>query len=215
MKHIKLLALILLVISAFSMYIVNPSSVSASGEITIDILPEEVLFNIDNMKPGDWAPRSVVVQNNGILDFDYFISVRPYGDSKKLYNELLLEISDAEEILYNGKLQDFNGLPARNLVSSSEETLEFTVRFPEHLGNEFQGLNANFYLLFTAEGEDDDTDEQSVAGAVSSGGSGGSSTSDGSPLPSTATDIFNFLFIGIILLMAGAFIYVYNRKRAL
>lgn len=212
MKLPKIIPLLLIVLSAFSMNITNPSSVSAADEITIDILPEEVLLNIDNMKPGDWAPRSVVVQNNGILDFDYFVSVRPYGDSMKLYNELLLEISDSDEILYNGKLQDFNGLAARTLESSREETLEFTVRFPEHLGNDFQGLNANFYLLFTAEGESDDQDEQSIAGAVSSGEN---SPHDGSPLPSTATDIFNFLLIGLILLLAGTIIYFYNRKRAL
>lgn len=170
MKHEKIIPLLLIVLSAFSMNITNPSSVSADNEITIDLLPEEVLFNIDNMKPGDWAPRSVVIQNNGTMDFEYHVSVRSNSESMKLYNELLLEVSDTKGFLYNGRLQDFKELPARNLVSSSEETLEFTVRFPEHLGNEFQGLNANFTLLFTAEGKGDDRDEQSVAGAVSSGG---------------------------------------------
>ncbi|MFC4023870.1 TasA family protein [Oceanobacillus longus] len=202
--------LLLFGITIIHMGIATQSTVSAEGEITIDILPEEILFNIDNMKPGDWAPRSVVIQNNGILDFAYDVSAKPSGDTLKLYNELLLEIRDSKDLLYNGKLKDFQVLSPRTLKSSSEETLDFTIRFPEHLGNDFQGLNAKFSLFFTAEGENNERDEQFIAGAISSGGG---SIGDGSPLPNTATTIFNFLVIGIILLMAGIGLMLYRKKK--
>lgn len=222
MKHGRVSAFILLVASILIFTMVNVKTVKAEEKITIDILPEEVLFNIDNMKPGDWAPRTVIVQNNGVLDFDYYVSMEPNGDSLKLYNELTIEISDGEQLLYNGYLKDFNELTSRSLESFTEEELNFTIRFPEHLGNDFQGLSANFSLLFIAEGENNDDDEQSVAGAVSSDGnssSGGSNSSTSSnfggfPLPNTATNIFNFLIVGALLIIGGSLIILYNRKKA-
>lgn len=220
MKYGRFSAFILLVASILVLLMVNGKTVKAEDKITIDILPKEVLFNIDNMKPGDWAPRTVIVQNNGILDFDYYVSMEPNGDSLKLYNELTVEISDGEQLLYNGYLKDFNELSSRSLESFTEEELNFTIRFPEHLGNDFQGLSANFSLLFTAEGENNDVDEQSVAGAVSSNGnssSGGLNSSTnfgGFPLPNTATNIFNFLIVGALLIIGGSLIILYNRKKA-
>ncbi|WP_087972556.1 LPXTG cell wall anchor domain-containing protein [Oceanobacillus rekensis] len=221
MKHGRVSPFVLLVASILVLVMVNVKTVKAEDKITIDILPEEVLFNVDNMKPGDWAPRTVIVQNNGGLNFDYYVSVEPNGDSKKLYNELIVEIHDADQLLYNGHLKDFSGLPPRSLESTTEEELNFTIRFPVHLGNDYQGLDANFSILFTAEGMEDvgknDSDEQSVAGAVSSDGnssSGGSSSSFGGlPLPNTATNIFNFLIIGALLIIGGSLIILYNRKK--
>ncbi|WP_067727082.1 TasA family protein [Oceanobacillus damuensis] len=197
-------------ISIIYMGIATHSTVSAEGEITIEILPEEVLFNIDNMKPGDWAPRSVVIQNNGSLDFAYDVSAKPSGDTLKLYNELLLEIKDSEGVLFNGTLKDFQALSPRILKSSNEETLDFTIRFPEHLGNDFQGLDANFSLFFTAEGENNERDEQYIAGVISSGGG---SIGGGSPLPETATSIFSFILIGIVIMLSGGILLLFTRKK--
>ena len=64
----------LLLISGICFYPV--SSVFAEGEndkaeneIKINISPKDNLFDISNMKPGDWAPRSITVQNSGSKDF--------------------------------------------------------------------------------------------------------------------------------------------------
>lgn len=179
-------------------------------EITINILPEDVLFDIPNMKPGDWAPRTVVIQNNGDMEFEYVTTLRNESESEKLFNELVLEVSDGEGELYNGKIADFNALSARFLAPSNEEELRFTVRFPEHLGNEFQGLAAQFSLIFSAEGNQSDTDEVVSEGTI---GSGDSDASGGSRLPDTATNMFNLLLIGGLLLAVGGFLIAYNRKK--
>lgn len=180
-------------------------------EITINILPEDVLFDVPNMKPGDWAPRTIVIQNNGDMEFEYVTTLRNDSESEKLFNELVLEVSDGEQELYNGKLAEFDTLSPRFLDSSSEEELDFTVRFPDHLGNEFQGLAAQFSLIFSAEREQSDTDEVISEGVI---GSGGSDAASGSSLPDTATNMFNLLLIGGLLLGAGGFLIVYNRQRA-
>ncbi|UJL45359.1 LPXTG cell wall anchor domain-containing protein [Virgibacillus sp. NKC19-16] len=178
-------------------------------EIAINIMPEDVLFDVPNMKPGDWAPRTIVIQNNGEMGFEYFTTLRNDSGSEKLFNELVLEVSDGEGELYNGKLAEFNTLSPRFLEPSSEEELHFTVRFPAHLGNEFQGLAAQFSLIFSAKGEQSDTDEVISEGTI---GSGDSYSAGGSRLPDTATNMFNLLLIGGLLLAAGVFLIVYNRK---
>ncbi|MEC2160550.1 LPXTG cell wall anchor domain-containing protein [Virgibacillus halodenitrificans] len=174
-------------------------------ELAIDVLPGDVLFNVNNMKPGDWAPRTITVQNNGIKDFTYQMTLRNDGE-EKLFNELLLEINDSKSVLYEGKLADFTKLSPRDLSTSKQEELKLTVIFPEHLGNEFQGLNAEFSILFTAEGKTSQLAEVSVDGMI---GSGNSQTQ--AFLPNTATGIFNLLLFGAVLLISGIFILLYKR----
>ncbi|HAM81669.1 hypothetical protein [Ornithinibacillus bavariensis] len=192
-------------------------------EIDIEISHKEALFDVSNMKPGDWAPRSITVKNVGKRDFTYTMKVQNKGIDK-LFNELLLEIKDANIVIYNGKLSDFDMLPERKLYRNGEEDLAITIRFPEHLGNDYQGLGSNFSFLFIAEditsnpgGENpeennkeenpknensSEKDEEVVEGIIDSG----SNSQGGSTLPSTATSLFNFLFIGVTLIITGALI---------
>ncbi len=123
-------------------------------EIDISISPIDALFAISNMKPGDWAPRTITVKNSGSKDFDYLMQLQNSGE-KKLFNEFLLEIKAGDKELYKGKLAEFKSLPARKLTSGTEENLDITLRFPEHLGNDFQGLTSAFVFSFTVEGRDD------------------------------------------------------------
>ena len=149
---------ILLLISGICFFPVT--SVFADGEdnagkddIDISISPNDTLFEISNMKPGDWAPRTITVKNLGSKDFAYQMQLENSGE-KKLFNELLLEIKVDDKELYQGKLAAFKSLPARKLTRGSGENLDITIRFPEHLGNDFQGLGAAFVFTFTAEGRD-------------------------------------------------------------
>ncbi len=184
-------------------------SENATSEIDIGIKPSRYLFHIKDMKPGDWVPRTMIVQNNGLKDFNYYIKLENTSESVKLYNELLLEISDEDGEIYSGKLADLHELPPRSLASSSEEKLGFTIRFPEHLGNEYQGLDARFTIKFTAEGEGNLTDEASSQGLVGRNGS----PSGGSPLPDTATSMFTLLLIGGIFLLVGGILLLYQKLK--
>ncbi|HJF33030.1 MAG TPA: hypothetical protein K8V56_14810 [Sporosarcina psychrophila] len=151
------------------------TSVFADGEnntnkndIDISISPNDTLFEINNMKPGDWAPRTITVRNVGSKDFAYQMQLENSGE-KKLFNELLLEIKVDDKELYQGKLAAFKSLPARKLTRGSGENLDITIRFPEHLGNDFQGLGAAFVFTFTAEGRDNPGN----GGGDNPGGEGG------------------------------------------
>lgn len=193
----------------------SDTDAESNNEIDISLNPSDMLFNIENMKPGDWAPRSVTVQNDGTMDFVYHIHVENIGH-QKLFNELLLDVVDANSVeLYNGKLSEFSHLDSRELNVSEEEDLTLTIRFPEQLGNDFQGTDSQFKLIFTAEAKDtsgsNEKDSEEVGGNLDSG-SNDNSTGLGSILPTTATNIFTFIIIGLALAVFGGLLFVINRK---
>ena len=216
MKRKKIiLSLIVVLLIGFLPFLANPAA--AEDRISLDVLPEDILFQVEDMKPGDWAPRTTVVQNNGQEDFFYSMYIESEG-TDKLFNELLLEITVSETVLYNGKLADFKSLEERNLEPGGEEELEVTIRFPGELGNDFQGLNSVFSFIFTADSQIDDTSVE-VGGFVGSDddssipGSAGTSTGGGGVLPDTATNIFLFLILGAVILLNGILLYTYHKRR--
>lgn len=185
---------------------------SEDSEISITLLPTDFLFDIDNMKPGDWAPRKVTIKNSGIQDFVYHTQLRNDGN-EKLFKELLLEIKKGEDMLYQGKLAAFENLPGRSLASGDKEALDITVRFPKELGNEFQGLESKFAFIFTAEGKEKGAAQAISKGMVDSGGNGAGPTSAGLPLPDTATSIFNIMLFGSIMVMISILLMIIRHFR--
>lgn len=170
----------------------------AENDVAISLSPNEKLFDITNMKPGDWAPRTLTVRNSGDADFVYQMQLQNSGE-KKLFNELMVEIKAGDIELYQGKLAELKSLPERKLISGSEENLDITIRFPEHLGNEFQGLSSAFVFTFTAEGKDNTIVQAMTKGQVASV----STTPSGLSQPSISTNIFNFILVGTLLVVGG------------
>jgi LPXTG-motif cell wall-anchored protein len=151
-KLILIYSLVLLTIVVF-LPISNTGADSNTTEIKIDTLPETVLFDIKNFKPGDWAPREFTIQNNGNLDFSYNIKARLKSGTEKLYNVFDLKIEDSSKVIFEGDLKDFNGLSPRQLKSHAEEKLTLTVTFPSDPGNEYQGLQTEVEFIIYAEGD--------------------------------------------------------------
>lgn len=201
----------LLLISAISFY--PALSVFADGEkevdnneIEISLSPNDTLFDISNMKPGDWAPRSITVENSGNNDFDYHIEVQNQGVNQ-LFNELLLEVKAGEKELYQGKLAEFISMPARKMISGNEEILDFTIRFPEHLGNDFQGVQSKFVFTFTAEGKDSLPVQATTQALIDSG----DTALAGVSLPATSANIFNLMLIGSVFVVGGFVLMIVRR----
>ncbi|WP_339263161.1 hypothetical protein MKY07_16140 [Solibacillus sp. FSL W7-1472] len=213
-KLFQILPLLLL----FSWVSLSPvTSVYAEGEdvtevkeIDISITPTDTLFEVSNMKPGDWAPRTITVKNIGNKDFDYQMQLQNSGD-EKLFNELLLEIKAGNEELYQDKLANFKSLPIRKLTTGNEENLEVTIRFPEHLGNEFQALQSSFAFTFTAEGDESEPVQEEIIGQISSLGS---PMSGGPGLPDGTTNLIYYILLCGALVVGGIVmvITIYYRK---
>lgn len=184
----------------FSLLINKTSAASEVKEIDIATSPEKVLFDISNFKPGDWAERLLTVQNKGKQDFKFLFSSKLKEGSQKFYNELKIKVSDKEQVLFEGKLQDFTKLEPRFIAKNGSEQLFFKLEVPEELGNEFQGLDCEVEFKFYVEGT-----------------LGGVLPVDGPKLPETGTNMFNILVAGAVLIISGSFlqfVFTWRRKMA-
>ena len=172
----RLLRILFICVSVLSLISFVPAAKSyAAPNLDLDTIPDSYLFKISNMKPGDYATRTLTILNPGKRSFTYQSRAEFTGgtenadedlkDGVDLYNEFLLKVwsldkddNSKAELLYGGKLKDFEGLDPRYLPSNSAEDLRFRVDFPYELGNEYQGLAFNFELLFGVEARDPDPD---------------------------------------------------------
>ncbi|MGG1574221.1 TasA family protein [Fictibacillus sp. NRS-1165] len=120
---------------------------NTTSKIDLATSPTESLFDVNNMKPGDWATRTLVVKNKGNVPFTYNTKSNYKNGSKKFFNQLLLKLSDKNGVVYEGKLSGFKKLQPRKLQPRTEEQLTATISFPWESGNEFQGLKTEFELV--------------------------------------------------------------------
>ncbi|SDL91106.1 LPXTG cell wall anchor domain-containing protein [Bacillus sp. OK048] len=188
---------IIFIASLFIFIFLGEKSVSAEkNEIDISTIPNKVLFDISNAKPGDTFTKLLKVQNNGSKDFKYLFSNRFLTGSEKIYNELVLTVADKSGDLYKGKLKDYEKLDSRKLKSSTSEELTFSIYFPSELGNDFQSLSCEFQFKFYVEGT-----------------LGGVLPADGPKLPDTGSDMFNILVVGAVLVLTGSTIQFFIKRR--
>ncbi|MFS0750785.1 hypothetical protein [Oceanobacillus sp. 1P07AA] len=188
---------------------------SDANEIELSITPDDFLFKIENMKPGDWAPRTLTINNSGRSEFEYQMSVENNGDDK-LFKELLLLIEDDDQNkLFDGKISEFSSIPSRYLDAGNHEDLHITVTFPEHLGNEFQGVSSSFSFIFYAEGDttqgSKDNDVAEVSGLVDNN----NGNSSNQLLPNTATSIFSILLLGLLVVFVGLLIMIWQKYKSI
>ena len=189
------------IIYVIAIIILFPINITATTndikEIDIMTTPEKVLFDVSNMVPGDQATRALTISNSGKKDINYLFSSRKTSGSDELYRALQLTVSDESGEIYKGNMEDFNQLDDRNLASEESENLILKVEFPEHLGNEYQGLQCVFEFKLYVEGT-----------------MGGVLPVDGPKLPNTGTNTLNLIVTGIVIIVGGFTLYrMLNRKK--
>ena len=179
------------------------------NEIDLSLTPKGILFDVTkDMKPGDWAKRSIRVNNEGAAEFLYTMSAEFTEGSKKLYDALTLEVKDQQErVLYKGRVSDFTKLTGRTLSAGQSEQLIYIVRFPEEFGNEYQGLETQVKFVFYAEEDGSDVGEPKDSNGSANVNH---SLSNLKMLPNTSADSMNTILIGIGIMMIGLFV---NGKR--
>ncbi|MFC4800486.1 LPXTG cell wall anchor domain-containing protein [Neobacillus sp. GCM10023253] len=194
----KLIPYLFAILLAILVGLVTPTLADAqSNEIDIASSPQKIFFSVSNYKPGDQLSKTLIVRNNGKQDFRYVLSNSFLNGSEKLYNELLLKVNDKNKVLYNGKLKDFNKLESRLLAKNNADQLTFLIEIPYELGNDFQGLGSEFQIKLYAEGSSNGTIP----------------INNGSTLPKTATNIFNFIAAGGAIIVSGMMMQLYFSKR--
>jgi len=190
-------------------------SISAAGkEISIKTTSNGILFNTENLKPGDWIPRNITISNNGKQDFKYIAKIGKSKSTKGLFEELDLLVQKESETLFKGKLKDFTGFTPLELSVGSSDTLLFEVKMPTHLDNSFQGAKAEVEIIFLAEGMKDIA--APIENAPNSGDTSITETTIEpkmvNKLPNTATNNYNILFFGGLLILFGGAMLFWKRK---
>lgn len=211
--------ILLLAIVMLNIYVVEATASDYQSEIDIKTSPNNFLFKAENIKPGDWIPRSLTIINNGNKSFKYNANVGEVKSTKGLFEELILLVKKDEQILYSGKLNEFEGFSPRFLAKGLSETLYFEIKMPYELGNEFQGATAKVEIIFLAEEVSQNNLENEGENNegnlnISPPPSDGTVTPEiVSKLPNTATNNFNVLLTGVIVLSVGSIMLLYNYKR--
>lgn len=202
----------------------NTSSKAEEKDLDINTNSNEFLFEVKNLKPGDWMPRNITIRNDGNQDFKYTSNIGKSKSIKGLFEELELEVKKDTKMLYEGKLKDFKGFSPRELAKGTEETLFFQVTMPEHLGNEFQNSAAEVEIIFLAEATGEPRTDNETPGSGDNNSGGGTNTSPPATdatvipekvnkLPNTATNNYNSLFIGALFIGAGSVILLWRYRR--
>ncbi|WP_281974647.1 TasA family protein [Halobacillus litoralis] len=208
---LKIFSIYSLTILIFVLFQPIGSTQALENASTIDLsTSHERVMDIENFKPGDYAVRTLTLDNNGTSDLHYKMTSSLKSGSEKLYNQLHLTLSIGNSNVFSGPLSDFEGMEARALNAQSSDELSLRVEFPYESGNEYQGLATEVIFQFVAEGDitpgagsDSDnggTPESPNVQPVSSGGGLLPQTGEGSP--------YLYYIIGGLLLAAGTSLYV-------
>ncbi|WP_066256862.1 LPXTG cell wall anchor domain-containing protein [Neobacillus drentensis] len=191
-KIILLLLITFLVLNPLRTY----GETNTNEEIDLSTSPGKVLFDLSNIKPGDSVSRNLIIKNNGNQDFNYLASSKFLSGSEIFYDKLDLTIKDKNEVIYIGKLFEFNKLSPRLLKSKENDSLLFYIKVPMELGNEFQGLSTDFQIKLYVEGT-----------------LGGTIPVDGPKLPETGTNMFNILVAGVVFVLTGSTLQFFLKRR--
>jgi uncharacterized surface anchored protein len=217
------------IIFLFLFFISSMGNITYADEVDLILIPnEKYLFKISNMKPGDWAERSLTIKNGGKENFHYSIRVINKQSDKKLFNELELKVyaGNNSKNIFDDKLKNFRGFNPKELESEKTDTLQFQVKMPSELGNDFQKTSAYFEIMIvvvpsdgTVPNDPKDTNNGPVSNdpltPVNSNISNTPSIpveSQGSKLPNTATNLNFLLMLGSLLTTVG-FTIIYLNKR--
>ncbi|QAS53490.1 TasA family protein [Halobacillus litoralis] len=208
---LKIFSIYSLFILLFVLFQPIGSTQALESASTIDLsTSHERVMDIENFKPGDYAVRTLTLDNNGTSALHYKMTSSLKSGSEKLYNQLHLTLSIGNSNVFSGPLSDFEGMEARALNAQSSDELSLRVEFPYESGNEYQGLATEVIFQFVAEGDitpgagsDSDnggTPESPNAQPVFSGGGLLPQTGEGSP--------YLYYLIGGLLLAVGTSLYV-------
>jgi LPXTG-motif cell wall-anchored protein len=129
----------------------NTNAKENEDKIEISLFPSNDIFDVKNMRPGYGVTKTLLIQNSGNVNFDYYMDAKKLSGSDKLFNQLLLSVTTENgELIFKGKLSKFQNIGLRHLAKSGKEKLIFQIELPPEIGNEYQGLQIKVIYFFIA-----------------------------------------------------------------
>jgi hypothetical protein len=192
MKTIKLLLMSLMILGfSFSFYIEKGEAYDQEKKINIQTFPSSSFINVANMAPGDDVSSTFKMLSDTNQGIDVTLHSRLQSGFEPFYNQLQITASVENQVLYKGSLSKFQGYKILN-VNQKGKDISLNVSLPKDSGNQFQDSKISVAFDFY--------------GAVSL------VNGNGSDLPDTATNIYNHIALGFILVFIGWLSFVYQRK---
>ena len=196
MKNIQYLKTALFLL--FSFFAFSPingyTEVNSNNKIHFYVDSKEKLFNITNFKPGDSFEKTLKVTNDEEVNLDYYLNAYYSEGSIELFEELNTMISIDGNVVFKGKIKDFNYEMNQQIPLKNEDVIKILIEIPYELGNEFQGSATEFNIEFLV-----DIDGEIIP--------------VGNNLPETATSSFQNLLIGAILVISGISLFMYQSRK--
>ncbi|QFT90557.1 hypothetical protein FIU87_18085 [Bacillus sp. THAF10] len=200
MKFIKLYLMTILCLGALSavyLPVYQTEATPTSEIIRISTSPSNSFITFSNMAPGDRTTKPLRIMNNGNVDFNYIASAILEKGDQELFDSLLMTITDQTSTLYKGKIHDLQQLSLGSLLSHKDKELFFSVELPREAGNEVKHKSATVEFSFTAIGLTE----------VNENG-------NGVQLPNTASNLYNNILLGTILVIFGLItIFIFRRRK--
>jgi len=126
---------------------------------------EPYLFDLDNMNPGDFVDRTLVIENNYSRPFTLYLTAQKVVSEegeKDLSEQLNLRVTLRGTEIYNGGMDDFatSAVYLGVFNPGAREELVATVSLPgPETGNEYQGATATVLWTFTAQSSGEEPPE--------------------------------------------------------
>ncbi|HRC53738.1 MAG TPA: LPXTG cell wall anchor domain-containing protein [Bacillota bacterium] len=145
----------------------DPDPVKLSGtDSGLLVSPSDpYLFDLNNMNPGDFVDRTLVIENNYSRPFTLYLTAQkvvPEEGEKDLSEQLNLRVTLRGTEIYNGRMDDFatSAVYLGVFNPGVREKLVATVNLPgPETGNEYQGATATVLWTFTAQSSGEEPPE--------------------------------------------------------
>ncbi len=137
-----------------SQVLISSSVYANESEKIITTFPNGILFDLENIKPGDNFKRELIVKNKYESKINYSAYVKQVNGDEMLFNVLNAEVINNDKTFFKGKLTDLNSIRDIELNSGNNDRYLIVISFPKESGNEYQGLTTEFEIVFTTEGDE-------------------------------------------------------------
>ena len=158
--------------AAFSSVVTSPNNLLQLGTLDLSLTPT-TLFTLTDFKPGDFQTKSLSIDNQGSLPFQYNFEFTKTAGSDALCQALELKAEINSSVLYQGSLSSFTLNSNQTLSSGSQDDWGLTISLNQS-DESLQSLACDFDIAVsayqtTSDGSWGFTDSQSTSSTIESG----------------------------------------------
>ena len=127
-------------------------------------VPDDFGKNLKNSMPGDIYTDIIEIKNNSKAKAKYYLrfdNKQKNSEETELLNKVILTITNQNgQVIYDGNLLLKEKILLGEYNSEEYDKLEYKITIPSELGNEYANLNPEILLIFSADYDEKQPDEE-------------------------------------------------------